>query len=302
MIDQANELRRLVQQHGSSPADAADAGPSIIAVTGGKGGVGTTTVAIRLAAALARGSDRVLLVDADPDRSDVAALCGLAAGHDPVEPAAARSPLDEALVRGPDGILVLPGATRPAMREPAIDCFHARWMDVLRNARTPFDLVVVDTGNGTSRSVRKLWEAAELVLLVTTPELPSVLDAYASIKTLARRDAPPPIHTLVNRVDEPAVAYDVHGRLARAVWRFLGFHLDSAGYLSACPGLTTGESESRFVRQFDQLARGLRAAACPPTRRRPINRPVEEDYSEGDECPRMGSENLVSQVAQSGET
>lgn len=258
MSDQANELRRLVQEQHSPPPGAR---PSLIAVTGGKGGVGTTTVAIHLAAALARGSDRVLLVDADPDRSDVASLCGLTACQQRTEPAAGQT-LARQIVPGPDGILILPGATRAPGQSPA-DRSASGWIHELRHADTPLDHVVVDTGNGTSQPVKRLWEAADLVLLVTTLELPSVLDAYASIKTLADRNNPPPIHALVTRADEPALAYDVHGRLARAVWRFLGFHLDSAGYLPTCRG-PLGEVDAR---PYDQLARVLRAALCSTVRR-----------------------------------
>jgi flagellar biosynthesis protein FlhG len=297
MIDQANELRRLVQEQGRGSSDA---GPSVIAVTGGKGGVGTTTVAIQLAAALARGSDRVLLIDADPDRSDVAPLCGLPVDRSPDEPAAGRSPL-AAVMRGPDGIFVLPGASRAAADEPSTGRACAGPVEAIRNAETPFDYVVVDTGNGTSHSVRRYWEAAELVLLVTTPELPSILDTYASIKTLADRHNPPPICTVVNRVDEPAVAYDVHGRLARAVWRFLGFHLDSAGYLTACATSANTDSPSPLVRQFDQLARVLRAAASPSSRRRVADCPAQENDADGGKFLESANEDLVVQGAGDGE-
>jgi len=236
-------------------------------VTGGKGGVGTTTVAVHLAAALARQSDRVLLVDADPDRTDVATLCGLAPAMDLADLVVGRRALDEVAVPGPEGILVVSGAQPTATDGPAIERFHAHWLAAARDAADTFDCVVVDTGNGSSRSVKMLWESAEAVLLVTTTELPSVLDAYASIKTLADRATPPAIHTLVNHTEEPAAAYDVHGRLARAVWRFLGFHLESAGHLGVAPGpWTPADSDSPLASDFDQLARRLRATLRESTR------------------------------------
>jgi len=137
--------------------------------------------------------------------------------------------------------------------------------------------VIVDAGNGSNESARMLWQLADLVLLVTTAELPSIMDAYASMKTLAERAAPPAIHTLINRVDQPAVAYDVHGRLARAAWRFLGFHLNSAGHIASvhagsAVAFPTGppapaEPHSDLARNFGQLARTLRAALNDSGRR-----------------------------------
>ena len=51
--------------------------PALLAVAGGKGGVGTTTVALGLARALARTGKRIMLVDADARGGDAAMLCGI---------------------------------------------------------------------------------------------------------------------------------------------------------------------------------------------------------------------------------
>ena len=311
MIDQANGLRQLMRQQAEWLSAPAQAKPTIIAVTGGKGGVGTTTVAIHLAAVMARQARRVLLVDADPDRADVAVLCGLPDGHDLADLAARRRTLGEVTVPGPDGVFVVPGAGRALTSERTVKRFHQRWIGAICAAEAPFDYVVVDTGNGSARSVKILWEAADLVLLVTTAELPSIIDAYASIKTLAERAAPPAIHTLINRVGEPAVAYDAHGRLARAVWRFLGFHLDSAGHLAVDEDLAdTGIAgsppvpaarRSRLSRQLGQLARTLQAATSDRAQRRPSAEPTEAVADQGQsgpvDHPGDGDENLVCQLA-----
>ncbi len=284
-----------MRQQAERLAEAAQEKPRIIAVTGGKGGVGTTTVAIHLAIVMARQARRVLLVDADPDRADVAVLCGVPADHDLTDLAARRRTLAEVMVPGPDGIFVVPGAGRAVTSDGTINRFHQRWIAAVSAAEEPFDYVVVDTGNGSARSVKVLWEAADLVLLVTTAELPSIIDAYASIKTLAERTAPPTIHTLINRVSEPAVAYDAHGRLARAVWRFLGFHLDSAGHLAVdedladtsiaggCPA--PAARRSRLSREVGQLARTLETATSDRARRRPSAEPTEAVADQGESGP-----------------
>ncbi len=53
----------------------------VIAVTGGKGGVGKTSVAVNLAAALAAQGERVLLFDGDLGLANVDVLMGLTPRH-----------------------------------------------------------------------------------------------------------------------------------------------------------------------------------------------------------------------------
>ena len=74
MSDQADKLRQLVID--TAPARGDRMLPPTIVVTGGKGGVGATTVAINLAAALAEHGRRTVLVDAAPN-ADVAQLLGI---------------------------------------------------------------------------------------------------------------------------------------------------------------------------------------------------------------------------------
>ena len=54
MLDQASELRQLVMHAAVDDALPGDGAPRLVALAGGKGGVGTTTVVTNIAAALAR--------------------------------------------------------------------------------------------------------------------------------------------------------------------------------------------------------------------------------------------------------
>ena len=54
MIDQANDLRKLVMQAAEQPQDSPSRSVRTALVAGGKGGVGTTTVAVNLAVAAAQ--------------------------------------------------------------------------------------------------------------------------------------------------------------------------------------------------------------------------------------------------------
>ena len=76
MTDQADRLRQLVHQtHAATPTQYAPR--SYVVVTGGKGGVGASTVATQLAAALAQAGRRTLLVDADLRQADATKIAGV---------------------------------------------------------------------------------------------------------------------------------------------------------------------------------------------------------------------------------
>ena len=75
MHDQADELRELVRRAALENSWVSTAVPRLIVVSGGKGGVGTTTVAVNLAVALAAQGHRTVLVDANLNRGGVGRLC-----------------------------------------------------------------------------------------------------------------------------------------------------------------------------------------------------------------------------------
>lgn len=101
----------------------------------------------------------------------------------------------------------------------------------LLHRASPADWVVVDAGNSHGRATQRWCRSADLVLVVTTPELPSVVGAYGQIKALAGSEHLPPIHALVNMAAGAAVAEEVYARLRRACLRLLGLRLHDAGYL-----------------------------------------------------------------------
>lgn len=232
--DQANELRKLVF-HSVRVVGSPDVPPpKLVVVAGGKGGVGTTTVAVNLAAALAREGSRVVLVDADFAGPNVAELCGLDGAYGAADVLAGRRTVHEVLLRGPIGIQVLP--TNRNRVEPA-DCTpqaQERLIAQLQSLGAHADYVLVDAGSGNGRTMRRFWDAADAVLLVVQPDSVAVMDAYTLVK-LTCDEGPPrgAIAVVVNGAEDEATARDVHERLDRACRRFLGFPIAAGVNLPA---------------------------------------------------------------------
>lgn len=233
MVDQATELRRLVlRAAGDTVADAGPV-PRLLVLSGGKGGVGVTTLAVNLAVMLSRQGARVVLVDADLYRADVATLCGVDERGNVADVLAARRDIHEVLQPGPSGVQVLPGLWAPGQPADYSETAQQRLLRQLRTLGRHADVVVLDVGNGGNEVVRRFWKAADDVLLVTTPDSMSVMDSYATIKRTATAEDGLTIRLIVNKAADQDVARDVNRRINVSCQRFLGFQVDGLGYLPA---------------------------------------------------------------------
>ncbi len=263
MTDQANDLRQLVLRNARSTPSTAQDPPHIIVLTSGKGGVGTTTIAVNLAAALARDGNRTVLVDADFQSADATKLSRVDATDTIADVLSGRRSVHEALERGPAGILVLPGAWG---RGDLIDCSEAaqqRLLTQLVHLGAHADFVILDVGSGASRAAARFWAAADRIVVVTTPEAMAIMDTYALVKTLcdAQREN---VATLVNLSPSPQIADDAHARLSRASKRFLGLDLASYGAIDEhqaialatadCQLLATTAPDGSAAAAFERLA------------------------------------------------
>lgn len=170
-MDQASELRALVRHFAATHAPAAT-GPRRIVVFGGKGGVGTTTIAVNLAAALAQQGQRSLLCDAAG--GDVALQCRLEPRHtlaDALADALAGRPaLARVLHPGPAGVQVLPGTRELVRWHDTAEHAWNRLMAQLASLSPRPEVLVIDAGSRPDPLARQLWQAADRVLLVTTVE------------------------------------------------------------------------------------------------------------------------------------
>ena len=236
--DQAEQLRNLIRESDVEAAQNDTRVPQLVVLTGGKGGVGTSTVAVNLAIALARRGRRVILVDADARCGDVLSLClpeqagQTEGGKDDFGPVAKLdTPADvqASIIDGPAGLKLLTAPWARGVTQEYANSSLDRFARQLLGLGDQAEYVFVDSGNGTSGVARSLWRLADKVVTVTTPDAVSVMDTYAVIKTILDTRRRPQMFSLVNQTANPSVARDVFRRLEQSCQRFLGQAMEFAG-------------------------------------------------------------------------
>jgi flagellar biosynthesis protein FlhG len=231
MTDQATELRRLVLRAARDNPPARPVPSRLIVVSGGHAGAGVTTLTLGLAAAMSDQAARVVLVDADPYEPQLALRCGLEPSLGLADVLSARRGIHEVLQRGPLGLLVLPGILGSRRPSDSNSAGPQRLIRQLRALGHHAEIVLVDVGHGGGELLTRFWQAADLVLLVVTPQPQSLLDAYAVIKRQTSADRSWALQLIVNRVPQPSVAGEIHPRLDRTCRRFLGLGLGCLGWV-----------------------------------------------------------------------
>ena len=155
----------------------------VVAVGGGKGGVGKSVVAANLAVALARHGARVIAMDADLGSANLHTLFGIdhprASLQALIDGRSER--LDElAIESGVSGLRLIAGSVA---LPGAANLQHARKQKLLRHmARLNADVVVIDCGAGVHYNVVDFFAAADLQLLVSSAQLISLQNAYGFLK------------------------------------------------------------------------------------------------------------------------
>jgi flagellar biosynthesis protein FlhG len=205
-------------------------------------------MSVNLAMALALAGRRVILVDADLERGTVAQLCGITERSSVIDVLSGRRSIHEVLLRGPVGVLVVPGVWAPGATADSSATAQQRLIDQLRGLGAHADVVVIDTGSGRNGFVRRFWQAADAPLVVATPEPVAIMECYATIKVLLAGTASIVVRTLINRAPTVERATEVQLRIARACRRFLGAGAAAAGHVPEEPLATQGaETATPFV-------------------------------------------------------
>ncbi|WP_028110173.1 MinD/ParA family protein [Ferrimonas futtsuensis] len=216
--DQASGLRKMAQQKQKMV--------KVIAVTGGKGGVGKTNVSINLATSLAQKGQKVLVLDADLGLANVDVLLGLRVKYNLSHVLSGECKLSEVLVEGPQGVFIVPAASGTQAMVELTPAQHAGLIRAFSELEQEFDVLIVDTAAGISEMVLSYSRAAQEVVVVVCDEPTSITDAYALIKILSREHGVFRFRIVANMVRSLREGMELFAKLSKVTDRFLDVALE----------------------------------------------------------------------------
>lgn len=176
------EQAQAAEQGPAAPNGATQ--PAVIAVGGGKGGIGKTLLTANLGICFAKNKWRVVLVDADLGGSNLHTCLGIdfpeVSLSDFVQRRITR--IEDVIVEtGIDGLRLISGA------QDFLGSANIKYTQKLRVLKQIFkintEVVLMDLGSGTSFNVLDFFLASDLGIVVMAPEPTSLENSYRFVKS-----------------------------------------------------------------------------------------------------------------------
>jgi flagellar biosynthesis protein FlhG len=234
-------------------ASAAPARAGSICIASGKGGTGKSVVAASLSA-LCAARARTLLVDADFGVGNAHILQDVTPEHSFVEVADGRREVRDARTRCRPNLDLVAGGSGVSGLASLGSYELSLIASGLEEVELEYGYVVVDSAAGISSQTISLAAASDVVLLVTTPDVTALTDAYAFLKVLLQRHGGCTPLFVVNRAFDRAEAEHVAERMIGVAHKFLGREPRYLGWLPEDRAVVRSVNERRPVVESEPLS------------------------------------------------
>ena len=157
----------------------------LITITSGKGGVGKTTTAINLGAALNEFGKEVIILDANLTTPNI----GLHLGA-PIVPISlnhvlsGKAKIGDAIYEHESGTKIIPSSLSVKELKKVNTNGNGKLRDIGKKLRKMADYVIYDSAAGLGEEAIAAMEAADDLIIVTNPEIPAVTDALKTSKLI----------------------------------------------------------------------------------------------------------------------
>ncbi|MDE3245633.1 MAG: hypothetical protein KGN80_06060, partial [Acidobacteriota bacterium] len=203
------------------------------------------------ATAFAKAGQRVVVLDANFGLANLDVLLGLSPRYTLEQVLKGEKMIEEVLLEAPvaggASIRVIPtssGVHELSHLDPASEL---RLTQSLQRVCEDADWLFIDTAAGIHDAVLKMLAASQEVILVSTPEPTSLLDAYAMLKVLHLREPEKAVHLVINNAQNREEANEAADQLRAAARHFLGKDLGVLGLVPSDRHLLQAVRQQRSV-------------------------------------------------------
>ena len=168
--------------------------PIMLAVGGGKGGVGKSIVSANVAGVLGNMGVRVLLIDLDVGSANLHTYFGLSVPQNTLARYlfAGQCDFSESIIQTPvEGVSLIAGGKDETWSDQAeinTNLFVQLWSEITQcKTRDLFDVVIFDLGAGNNKYALDFFSSAHLGIVTVLPEPTSIENAYSFLKSTMGR-------------------------------------------------------------------------------------------------------------------
>ncbi len=199
-----------------------------IAVTSGKGGVGKTSVSIKLAKLLADFGKKTLLIDCDYNLSNTHLKLGLPVASQFYSLISAEKSFEECIHIDGNFHLLSGCNGNVELFERGLE-LDRLVMDIISEHQYDYDYILLDSPAGIGKDNLTLNAYCDMRFVVVTPDKSSITDSYSLMKILSAKYGVNDNHLLVNKVSSAGQYQRMVKIMSETVEKYLNGRLQVLG-------------------------------------------------------------------------
>ena len=205
----------------------------IVAVSGGKGGIGKTFFSVNFAVELKKRGYRVLIFDSDINLSNVNLLMHIDGNNSFQDFLDNKIPIEGLIQKGVGGVDVLFAGDDM----DKIVSFEDGTLDVITDGLSKiemnYDYIIIDTQAGMNDFNIRLMVNSDHIILITNPEITALVDLYRLIKVMAAKKDKANFKVVINKAKGGEGAVKIYEKIYNTVAEFkIKATLSLLGYIN----------------------------------------------------------------------
>lgn len=202
-----------------------------VSVTSGKGGVGKTSVSVKMSRMLAERGHKTLLIDCDCNLSNTTVKLGYPVSNNFYELITGEKNFDDCVIREGNFHLLSGCNGNVDLFENGIELSRVI-VDLIVEQERNYDYIILDCPAGISRDVLNINAYTDYRFVIITPDKSSITDSYSLMKILHTKYGVTSNHLLINKVSNLGQYQRMVKILSETVENYMNCRLSILGGLA----------------------------------------------------------------------